>query len=174
MTGHQASRDSIPGPGLAPVIGDNPEILILGSYPSVQSIAKGEYYGNPQNRFWTVLEACRGIPCELPYAARISRLREQRIALWDVVRSCIREGSLDTAIRHPFMNDIGGLLAAHPTIRAIAFNGTAAGHYYSALRIPAAGDHTIIVLPSTSPANARIPLAEKIRRWDAALNSPHQ
>jgi TDG/mug DNA glycosylase family protein len=152
-------------PGLAPVTGRDPAILILGSYPGCQSLAKCEYYGNPQNQFWKIVEVLLGIDSTLPYTARCSRLVEHRIALWDVLATCTRDGSADTTIRDPVQNDIGGFLAAHPTIRFIALNGNTAGRYYARMNpgIPCT------ILPSTSPAYARMTLDEKTRKWACIL-----
>ncbi|HVP97517.1 DNA-deoxyinosine glycosylase [Methanoregula sp.] len=150
-----------PAPGLSPVTGRDPEVLILGSFPSRMSLEKGEYYGNPKNQFWKIMEQLFGIDPDLPYAARTALLAEHRIALWDVLCSCRREGSMDTAIRDPVPNDIRGFIAAHPTIRCIALNGGTAGRYFNRLNPGLPG----LVLPSTSPAYAGMPLAEKIRHW---------
>ena len=152
-------------PGLAPVTGRDPAILILGSYPSRQSLAKGEYYGNPQNQFWKIVEMLLGIDHTLPYTARCSRLVEHRVALWDVLATCSRDGSADTAIRDPVPNDIGGFLAAHPTICSIALNGNTAGRYYARMN----PDIPCTILPSTSPAYARMTRDEKARRWACIL-----
>ena len=82
--------------GLFPVNGRDPVLLILGSYPSVQSLARNEYYGNPQNQFWKIMEILFGIDHTLPYISRTAHLTKQRIALWDVLFSCSRNGSADT------------------------------------------------------------------------------
>ncbi len=154
-------RSPVKDTGLAPIVGSDPEILILGSYPGRQSLAKGEYYGNPQNQFWKIVEILLGIDRTLPYTVRISLLMEHRIALWDVVATCARNGSADIAIRDPIPGDIRGFLAAHPTIRCIALNGNAAGRYYARMNIslPSA------ILPSTSPAYARMTITEKVQQW---------
>ncbi len=151
--------------GLDPISGKDPEILILGSYPSCQSLAKGEYYGNPRNQFWKIMEALLGINSTLPYTVRTSLLAEYRIALWDILFTCTRNGSADITIREPVLNDIRGFVAAHPTIRCIALNGNTAGHYFKTL-IP---ELPCIVLPSTSPAYARLTLAQKAQHWACIL-----
>ena len=153
--------------GLAPVTGENPVVLILGSYPSVQSLAKREYYGNPQNRFWAIMEQIFGIDRSLPYAARTAQLTGRGVAIWDVLASCAREGSADATIRDTVPNDIAGFLASHPSIRCIALNGTAAGRHFAreGCSVPA------VVLPSTSPANARLSLDEKTRIWKNCLSA---
>ncbi|MFA6364057.1 DNA-deoxyinosine glycosylase [Methanoregula sp.] len=148
-------------PGLAPIAGTDPEVLILGSFPSCQSLLKGEYYGNPQNQFWKIVEIIFGIDRILPYTVRTSRLVEHRIALWDVLATCARDGSADISIRNPVPNDIRGFLASHPTIRCIALNGNTAGRYYARMMPHVPGT----ILPSTSPAYARMSLAEKARQW---------
>ncbi len=148
-------------PGLAPIAGTDPEILILGSYPSRQSLAKGEYYGNPQNQFWKIMELRLGIDHTMSYTVRTSLLKERRIALWDVLCTCTRERSADTAIRDPVPNDIRGFVAVHPTIRCIALNGNAAGRYFKRMNPGLPG----IILPSTSPAYARMSLAQKAQHW---------
>ncbi|MGD0534618.1 MAG: DNA-deoxyinosine glycosylase [Methanoregula sp.] len=155
-------------PGLAPIAGSDPEILILGSYPSRQSLLKGEYYGNPQNQFWKIVEMIFGIDRTLPYTVRTSLLVEHRIALWDVLATCTRDGSADTAIRDPVPNDIREFLAAHPTIRCIALNGNTAGRYYARMNIGI----PCTILPSTSPAYAGMTLAKKAQTW-ACIRTRH-
>ncbi|MFA7695476.1 MAG: DNA-deoxyinosine glycosylase [Methanoregula sp.] len=156
-------------PGLAPVAGRDPEILILGSYPSLMSLETGEYYGNPKNQFWKIAETILGIDRTLPYTVRISQIIEHRIALWDVLATCTREGSADTAIRDPVKNDIWGFLAAHPTIRSIALNGNTAGRYYTRMNL----GFPFTILPSTSPAYARMTLNEKVREWACIHTQAH-
>jgi len=150
--------------GLPPVTGPVPRVLILGSFPSVLSLAHGEYYGNPKNRFWAVMEELFAIPAALPYAERCQRLTREGVALWDVVRGCTREGSADSRIRNPVPNDITGFVRAHPSVRLIALNGTTAGHLYH--RFAMVPDIPSVTLPSTSPANAAVTFGEKVRAWD--------
>jgi TDG/mug DNA glycosylase family protein len=150
--------------GLPPVTGPSPLILILGSFPSVLSLERGEYYGNPKNRFWAVMEELFAIPSALPYPERTLHLTENKVALWDVVRCCTREGSADSRIRHPVPNDIAGFVRAHPAIRLVALNGSTAGSLYHRLaEVPGIPS---VILPSTSPANAAMTFAEKVHRWE--------
>ena len=154
--------------GLDPVIGDSPEVLILGSFPSRQSLLRSEYYGNPRNHFWQIIEALFAIDRRLPYASRVEQLCLHHVALWDVIHSCHREGSADDRIREPVVNDIDGLLAAHPSVRLIALNGTAAERCYTRYRsrnLPVSPVPTQL-LPSTSPANARYSFDGKCRCWE--------
>jgi TDG/mug DNA glycosylase family protein len=159
--------------GLAPVTGGVPEVLILGSFPSIQSLITGEYYGNPRNHFWQIAEAVLAIDRTLPYATRVTQIVERGIALWDVIHSCRREGSADLRIRDPVYNDLTGFLAAHPTIRLVVLNGTAAGRFWHAATgsSPLSAQIPVLILPSTSPANARRSLTEKIHRWEVIRTS---
>lgn len=150
--------------GFPPVTGPEPLILILGSFPSVISFAYGEYYGNPRNRFWQVMEELFNIPAALPYPERTLRLTQERVALWDIVSTCSRPGSADSRIRQPVPNDIAGFVRARPSVRIIALNGSTAGHlYHRFAEVP--GIHSV-TLPSTSPANAAMTLGEKMKAWE--------
>ena len=152
-----------PETGLPPIHGESVDVLILGSFPGRQSLQKKEYYGNPRNHFWQIIDSLFHIDRRLPYGIRTSRLAGHGIALWDVISTCCREGSADTRIRDPVFNDIMGFLNSFPLPRLIVLNGTSAGRYYHQLNIPASVP--IEVLPSTSPANTRYPLVEKVKRW---------
>jgi len=150
--------------GFLPITGDSPRVLILGSFPSIQSLRHCEYYGNPQNHFWKIMDALFAIDHRFPYPERIKYLTGYHIALWDVVRTCTRKGSADEEIREPLFNDISGFLTAHPTVRLIVLNGATAGRYFHLLNMtPAIKNH---ILPSTSPANTRYTLAEKVKVWE--------
>jgi double-stranded uracil-DNA glycosylase len=149
--------------GLDPVAGRDPVVLILGSYPSVKSLDYHEYYGNPKNHFWNIIEELFSIPKDLPYLDRTRRLAEHNIALWDTLRYCEREGSADNRIQNPVPNDIAGFVRAHPSLRLIALNGRTAERYFKkfagGIALP------VVTLPSTSPANAAVPFAGKVRAW---------
>jgi len=153
------------------VTGPAPRVLILGSFPSRLSLERGEYFANPRNRFWPLVESLFGIRADLPYGERVLLLSSRGIVLWDVVASCSREGSGDAAIRGPVMNDIAGFLLAYPSVGLITLNGSAAGHLFHRYF-----DETItlslktVVLPSTSPANARFTLPKLVERWRVILD----
>jgi double-stranded uracil-DNA glycosylase len=150
--------------GLLPVTGQEPRILILGSFPSVLSLAHAEYYGNPRNRFWAVMERLFAIPAALPYTGRTRDLTQKGIALWDVIASCTRMGSADSRIRNPVPNDIAGFIRRHPSVRLIALNGSMAGRLYH--RYGEVKGIRSVTLPSTSPANAAVTFEEKVLAWE--------
>lgn len=155
--------------GLAPVFDAQARLLVLGSFPGAASLQAAQYYAHPRNAFWPVMAALLGAPglAELPYAQRLQALRRHRVALWDAVAACRRQGSLDTAIEAAEPSDLRELVARLPRLRAIACNGTLA--HQQTLR--ALGDPGIPVLrlPSTSPAHAGRSLADKIEAWRAGL-----
>jgi hypoxanthine-DNA glycosylase len=153
--------------GLPPLIDHRSRVLILGSFPSEISLARHEYYGNPMNHFWPVIEALFGIHRSAPYGERTARLLAQGVAVWDVIAECAREGSGDDRIEHEVANPLVGLLAQHQRIGHVAFNGgtafaTARAMTLAIFSIPGVRYER---LPSTSPRNARMRLADKIESW---------
>ena len=145
-----------------------PRILILGSLPSVASVGQQQYYAHPHNAFWRIMEALFAQGLTLDYAQRLALLKQQRIALWDVIASARREGSLDSAIEPDSVvpNDIIGLLNTFPSVHSIYLNGGSASALfkrYIAKQLPRALN--VITLPSTSPANARMRFEEKLAKW---------
>lgn len=162
---------------------ENPEahVLILGSMPGVASLSAGEYYAHPRNAFWRILGDLAGAGPELPYAARLQALRAHGLALWDVLHSCERPGSLDADIVPDSIqpNDFAGFLASHRRIRRIVFNGATAEQCFRRHVLPgltASGvinaldaPLTLLRLPSTSPAHAGMPYERKLALWREAL-----
>ena len=170
MTSSLDMNAECPERGFLPVHGESVEVLILGSFPSRQSLERKEYYGNPQNHFWHIIETLYDIDRHLPYAVRISRLTEHRIALWDILSGCCRDGSADVHILEPVFNDLAGFLRVHPEIRLVALNGRTAGRYYHQMIIST--QVPVVILPSTSPANARVSLPEKVSAWSIIRTQP--
>jgi len=155
-------------------------ILILGSMPGAASLRAGQYYAHPRNLFWPILGELVGAGPDLAYAARLARLKAQGIALWDVLESCAREGSLDARIEASSLvpNDFARFFMQHRRIRRICFNGAAAEnmflrHVLPRLRAGKAGlDVQTLRLPSTSPAHAAMRFEKKLAAWRAALAAP--
>ena len=149
----------------APVVNQHTRLLILGSLPGEKSLAQNEYYGNRQNRFWTLMSEVVQIDLvALEYPARLEALLKNGVGLWDVVAEAHRDGSLDSKIRDQINNDLPGLISTLPQLRSIAFNGgTAAKLGIKALR-EHAERFSIIQLPSSSPAYT-IPYAQKLEAW---------
>ncbi len=147
------------------IAGPATRVLILGSLPGDRSLAAREYYAHPGNRFWELVGAVveRDLRA-LPYAERLVALAHAGIGLWDVIASGRRPGSLDAAIRDATANDLAGLRATLPGLRAVAFNGQTAMLVARRARIDF-GDLALLTLPSSSGAHATMPLADKRDRW---------
>jgi len=154
--------------GFPPVAASDARVLVLGSMPSLASLAAGEYYAHPRNAFWPIMGELLGFDSKAPYAVRTRALSKARIALWDVIVTCVREGSLDANIAQAVPNDIHGFLRRHPGIRTVFFNGTAAATLFRRLVEPGLERpldcHR---LPSTSPAHAARSFAKKLAAWRA-------
>ena len=159
--------------GLAPIAQPNCRILLLGSMPSEKSLDKQEYYGHPRNGFWHIMQTFTGVEATAPYHDRIAGLQNAGIALWDVIASCHREGSLDSNINNAVLNPLVDFILEHPQLRFIGLNGGKAftlfqRHLIKPKHLPQHIKHA--ALPSTSPAYT-LPLENKIQQWQSHLAS---
>lgn len=152
-----------------PVIDGNTRVLVLGSLPGEASLAAGRYYAHPRNLFWHLIGAVIGQDLvAIDYDARLTTLLEHGVGLWDTVRSGNRQGSLDAALRDVEHNDLAAVIARAPSLSAIGFNGATSariGRQVLGGQPGSAPPVALIDLPSSSPAFAAMPLAEKTRRW---------
>jgi double-stranded uracil-DNA glycosylase len=157
----------------APIADVSARALILGSMPGVESLRSRQYYAHPRNAFWRIMGDLVGASPELPYAARTRQLKKTGIAVWDVLATCAREGSLDAAIdeRSIIANDLVSFLARRPRIRHVFFNGATAERCFRVHVQPAleAGALKLVRLPSTSPAHAARSYADKLHAWRVIL-----
>jgi len=161
--------------GFPPIENPSARILILGSMPGAASLRAGQYYAHPQNLFWRILGEILGGANGASYAERLGMLKANGIALWDVLASCVREGSLDADIDSASLqpNDFATFFTTHGRIETVLFNGAKAEACYRKHVAPSLEMREIryLRLPSTSPANASIPYAQKSAAWRAALGS---
>ena len=149
-----------------PIVFKDTEILILGSFPSIKSFENNFYYAHPRNQFWKLLEAVTNYPVN-NRDQKIWLLKESKIGLWDMIRHCSRENSLDSSLEEEEVNDIAAFLEAHPSIRKVAFTGkksqalfeTHFGHL----------DIERVYLPSPSAAYAKMPFNEKVKLYKEVL-----
>ncbi|HEX8572405.1 MAG TPA: DNA-deoxyinosine glycosylase [Allosphingosinicella sp.] len=147
-----------------PVADARTRVLVLGSLPGEESLARAQYYANPRNHFWRLIGAVTGVDLvALPYEARLEALLEAGVGLWDTVGAARRRGSLDGAIRLDQANDLLKLAAALPALRAVGFNGGKSASLGMA-QLAARPDLALIPLPSSSPAYTR-PFEEKLAAW---------
>lgn len=152
---------------LDPIYSARSHILLLGTMPSPASREARFYYAHPRNRFWAVLAAIYGAPVPEDNAARAALILENDLALWDVLKQCEITGASDASIRNPVPNDIAGLLARAQITRIVTTGATAARLYEKWIE-PETG-MPCMALPSTSAANARMPLDALIAAYRKAL-----
>lgn len=159
--------------GLLPSVDSRSHILVLGSMPGAASLALQEYYAHPANRFWPLMAQLldeKQTPSD--YDAKIAMLLRHRIALWDAIDTCDREGSLDSDIRNVKANDFSAFLKKWPAIRTIGLNGGKAYATFAKFNKPLLSrpDLRILKLPSTSPANARWRMENLLDAWRPLFN----
>jgi hypoxanthine-DNA glycosylase len=157
-----------------PIASTTSRVLVLGTMPGKASLRARQYYAHPQNAFWRIMGQIVGFDPAWPYPARVAAVRSSGIAIWDVLRSCRRSGSLDSDIDNASVvpNDFAAFLAEHRQIRRVCFNGAKAEALYLKHVRPhlgASADIEHVRLPSTSPANASLSLPEKARVWQAIV-----
>ena len=152
----------------APVARPDARVLVLGSMPSVESLNQGFYYAHPRNAFWRVMADVFMEPFPVDIPARIALLQRHQIALWDVLESCERRGSLDSAIRQPRPNDFSALFQRCPGIGRILFNGGTAERLFMKYGRDWLDDRACARLPSTSPAYT-LSYERKLALWRHAL-----
>ena len=161
-----------------PVSRPDAEILILGSMPGIASLEAAEYYAHPRNAFWPIMGELFDAGPDLAYEARLEKLRDSRIALWDVYAACERPGSLDSAIVDGTaeVNDFAAFLTEHAAIHAICCNGSKAHDAFRRRVLPTLTSRmsgtALHRLPSTSPANAGMSHQHKLAAWREVLLGP--
>jgi hypoxanthine-DNA glycosylase len=146
------------------------QVLILGSMPGKASLAANQYYAHPRNAFWKIVERAFDLAPESCYSDRIGVLTARQVALWDVLKTCTRESSLDSDIVESSVvpNNFESFFESHPDVSRVYFNGAKAEKSYAKHVLPTLGESiriTYVRLPSTSPANASMTLEDKISAW---------
>ena len=161
--------------GFPPIADNNAVILILGSMPSIKSLEAGQYYAHPRNSFWFIMTKLLANMSDLDYEERTALLLHNRIALWDVLNTCQRKGSLDSSIKNEtaVANDFNSFFNNHPSIKAVYFNGARAQQEYHKHILPTLDAKFSAIeykrLPSTSPAMASLSREKKLQQWKIVL-----
>jgi hypoxanthine-DNA glycosylase len=160
--------------GFPPIARHDARVLILGSLPSEASLRAGEYYAHPRNAFWEIMQVIAG--AEGDYVSRCRAIQARGIAVWDVLSSSVRPGSLDADIdmTTALPNDFLRFLAAHEHLRIVCFNGRKAQQMFERRVKPSLPESGLefALLPSTSPAHASLTLGEKLAAWRGIIE-PH-
>lgn len=155
--------------GFKPISDSRSRVLILGSMPGGASLQAQQYYAHPRNAFWPIMGRLFGASSDLAYQERQRILLDHGVAVWDVLASCIRPGSLDADIQSDSLqpNDFPGFFRNHPQITRVFFNGAKAAQLYRRLVLPTLPGHgdRDRQLPSTSPAHAAMSFEDKLQKW---------
>ena len=149
-----------------PIVFKDTEVLILGSFPSIKSFENNFYYAHPRNQFWKILKAVTSYPVNNK-DQKIWLLKESKFGLWDMIKNCSRENSLDSSLEDEEVNDLATFLEENPSIKKLAFTGkksqalfeTHFGHL----------DMQRVYLPSPSAAYAKMSIDEKIKIYKELL-----
>lgn len=157
--------------GLAPLIYDDSEILIIGTFPSGISICSKQYYANTSNNsFWKIIYSLYSNDGIVPnnYQKRKHILKNHRIALCDIYSSAERPGNLDSSINRKNVDyhDFDILLAKYPSVKLLIFNGKYAENEFKK-KYPSIKTQ-LKVLPSTSNS-ARVKFDIKKDEWKKCL-----
>lgn len=151
-------------------VNDNTLILIIGTMPGLQSLQKQEYYANKHNVFWKIISSTFNNGYDfLSYNDKLNCLNKHCIGLWDNLKYCERDGSLDTNIRNEFPNDFRTLFDDYKKIKRLLFNGNKSYCFFKKYNSDILGDYEYFILPSTSPTNARIKFEDKLNKWKSFL-----
>lgn len=173
----EAGTASTHAESFPPISAPDARILILGSMPGQQSLRAQAYYAHPRNAFWPIMATLLGFDPGAAYRLRADALRRHGIALWDVLQSCTRPGSLDADIDSASMvcNDFHTFLDNHRDITRVCCNGATAYQLFTRRvlpGLPSSHQPDVLRLPSTSPAHAGMSRETKLQAWASALQSP--
>lgn len=153
---------------LLPIVDFNSKILILGTFPSTKSLQQQQYYGNKQNKFWNIMFDLFQQSFTDNYSERIKLLQDNKIALWDVLYSCDRVGSLDSAIENEVVNDFNSFFDNYKNIELIVFSSVNAHKLYKKL-VNNYYNKNVIFMPSTSGLYAAMSYQNKLDKWSMLL-----
>ncbi len=162
--------------GFDPIAARDALVLVLGTIPGRQSLVMGQYYANPRNAFWFIMERLFDAKPSFDYEARTAMLKTAGVAVWDVLFTAERERSVDSAIiaGSEAPNDFSQFFSLHDQIRTVFFNGARAEALFRRFALPGlpqVQSLPLLRLPSTSPANARLTRNDKLKAWQALLDA---
>ncbi len=163
-----AARSAVPD-----VLAFGLDVVFCGINPGFHSDRSATHFANPRNDFWRLLHAS-GFTPRLVDPAEQDAVLGYGIGITNAADRTTR-GSSDLR-RADFAGSAGRLerLASDRRPRAIGFVGKEAyrgpfgGRPAHGLQERRLGETLLFVLPSTSPANAAVPWAERLR-WFRAL-----
>lgn len=157
---------------LHPLTDNSTRILILGTMPGDQSIAKQQYYGNKGNHFWKIIFTIFNENYSASYEDRKALLKKHKIGLWNVLAFCVREGSSDSKIMNEEINDFASFHIQYPNIQYVFFESKSAAKFYNKYAAPQKGI-SYHILPSTSGLNAGTSFIKKVEMWKVLAETAH-
>ena len=153
-----------------PIIDENSKILIIGTMPSIKSLDRKEYYAHPRNAFWKIIAKLYNNSIDFSdFTQKKACILSHHLALWDNLKFCERQGSLDSNIKNMIPNDFENLLKTHPNINRLIFNGQKSFQIFKKFHPELLRQYAYFELPSTSPANATLSFDKKLFLWQDAL-----
>jgi len=150
-----------------PIIDQNSKVLILGTFPSLDSFKYQFYYAHKRNQFWKIISDIFDISLSSD-KEKTDFLLKSNIALWDIVKSCERKNSADSNLKNIVANDIKSLLNSYPNIEKILFTGKKSEAIY--MKHFQDIDIQTVVLPSPSPAYAAMSYEKKLDFYKKELS----
>lgn len=155
--------------GFGPYYDHGSRVLILGSFPSVKSREQQFFYGHPKNRFWPMVSAIFGREEPKTIEEKKAFLEEARLALYDVIEECEIKNSSDASIKNPVVSDLPAILEK-TQVSLILLNGKKAGDLFLRYQLPTLKTPIeYAIMPSTSPANAAVSMADLLHTWGTKL-----
>lgn len=152
-----------------PIYNEKSNILILGTFPSVKSRENKFFYSHPQNRFWKIIAYITNTsPVPSTIDEKKNMLFNNKIALFDVIKSCDITGSSDISIKNVEPWDLSIILDSC-NIKKVYANGNKAYELYMKYCYDNL-KRSIIKLPSTSPANASFNFERLLSEWSQILS----
>jgi hypoxanthine-DNA glycosylase len=164
--------------GFDPIVGNDAQVLILGTLPGGVSLIRQEYYADSGNAFWFIVQQLFGIEQTTTYKERTQGLIKNHIAIWDVLKCAERHGSLgqDSSLDKKIVpktevaNNFAAFFRAYPSIRNVFFNGDPPKQYFDQLVVPvlqmdAETPQFNSVLQSTSGTNSHYTKEQKVEKW---------
>lgn len=148
---------------LKPYYNKDSKVLILGSIPSVKSREYNFYYMHSQNRFYKVLAKVFNAKEPLTIEDKKAFLKINKIALYDVIKSCEIKGSSDETITNVEVNDLS-IIIDKANIQKIFTTGKKAYDLYKKYLLPKIKKEAIY-LPSTSLANCAFSIDDLVREY---------
>ncbi len=163
-----------------PIASADANILVLGSMPGKASLEAGQYYAHPRNSFWFIIEQLFATKTPENYQQKKQLLIKNNIAVWDVLKACVRDGSLDAAIQRDSIvaNDFENFFNQHKKISCVFFNGATAEKEFirHVMSLPGVQSRQLLFhrLPSTSPAHAAMSREQKLSAWKIIAEKARQ